>query len=85
VTTKLNDSLRNCPTAFGALPGDIDAHFLHYIEHQWVSVNRLDGGAGRHDFIARECAKKSLGHLAASGISRREKQNFRLTFHCWPS
>jgi hypothetical protein len=66
---------------FGSLAGNINARLGHDTDRIRVQAMRLDPGRVRLDRVALESPRPAFSHLAAAGIARAEKEDFRLLVH----
>ena len=64
----LEDSLR-------FLLGNIDPHFLHRFDHEWIQRAGFESGALRGERIATEMIQPRLGHLAAGAVVDADEED----------
>src|SRR6266478_5498204 len=64
------------------LAGDVDTDFSHDLNREWVNLFGCPARAINALSIAGQMPRKSLGHLAATGVAAAEKQgSFRILLH----
>ena len=69
----------------GLMRRDVDASFLHDFVCQGIQWAGFDSRAHNVKVLIPEGAQKTLGHLTASGVASRKKQNLRFTMLHFPS
>src|SRR2546426_4925106 len=87
VTTECNQAAnfveRNRLQSFGPLACDVDADFPHDLNRQRMDPLGIGSRAENPMTMGRELTRKSLGHLAATGISSAEEKGRALMLYQW--
>ena len=61
--------------AFRVVVENVNAHFFHHFNCQWIDANRV-GSCARHvKPISCQVTKPSFGHLAPTGVARAEEEH----------
>ena len=66
---------------FAALPGDVDANFLHNTDCARIQSVSFQPCRICINYISFQVPRQSLGHLASTGITGAEKQYVNLVHH----
>ena len=61
---------------FGTVAGNVHARFGHDLHRPRIEPVGFDASGEGLDLVAFQCAHPALGHLAAAGVARAEKQDF---------